>query len=181
MALRRALLAVMCIATILATPLTGSASAGSLQVGRGAADGVGSSAAAATEDPLGFGILAPARLMDTRSGRKTVDGQANGGGSFKSTRTLEVTGRGGVPANGVGAVVVNVTITTPSSDGYTTVFPTGSSVPSASNVNYAKGQTVANLVVAKVGVDRQISLFNSAAAHVIVDVSGWYSEDDVFS
>ena len=42
-----------------------------------------------------------------------------------STVSLQVTGKGGVPATGVSAVVVNVTATEAAALGYVTVWPSG--------------------------------------------------------
>src|SRR4051812_49290301 len=57
--------------------------------------------------------LVPARVLDTRAGGLTVDGTASGVGPVGAGGVLDVvvTGRGGVPAAGVGAVVLNVTAT----------------------------------------------------------------------
>ena len=46
----------------------------------------------------------------------------------------------------------------------------------ASNLNFVAGQTVPNLVMAKVGADGKVSIFNNlGTSHVIFDVVGWYS------
>jgi hypothetical protein len=112
--------------------------------------------------------LAPARLLDTR---KT---SAVGG---NTARRLKVTGVGGVPSSGVGAVIVNVTVTAPTAAGFLTVHPTGTARPISSNLNFVRGLTVANLVVAKVGTGGNIELYNSAGAtHVVVDVAGWFTD-----
>lgn len=117
--------------------------------------------------------LVPARLLDTRDGSGGISGKIGPG----STTVLQVAGRGGVPAVGVGAVVLNVTVTEPTTDSYVTVFPTGVSAPLASNLNVTAQQTVPNLVVAKVGVGGKVSFFNnSGEAHLVVDVSGWFPE-----
>ena len=118
----------------------------------------------------------PARLLDTRSVGVTTDGLFAGGGPISGGGKLDllVTGRGGVPASGVGAVVVNVTVTGPSAAGYLTAWPTGSARPLASNLNFVTGQTIPNLVIVKVGDAGDVSLFNSAGnSDVIVDVVGW--------
>ena len=74
------------------------------------------------------------------------------------------------------AVVVNVTVTQPTSPGYLTVYPNGAARPLASNLNFSAGQTVPNLVVAKVGADGKVAVYNNAGStHVILDVVGWYS------
>ncbi len=134
-------------------------------------------AAAVTAGGLGSGQLfdvAPARLVDTRPGRSTVDGQFNGDGQFAGQRVVQVTGRGGVPTSGVGAVVLNVTATGSQRTGHTTVYPGGSFRPNASNLNFAPGVTIPNSVVAKVGVDGTINVYNSSPVDLIIDVSGWF-------
>jgi hypothetical protein len=58
--------------------------------------------------------------------------------------------------------------------GYVTAWPTGSSRPNASNINFVAAQTIPNLVIAKVGSGGKISLFNSAGStDLIVDAVGW--------
>ena len=89
--------------------------------------------------------------------------------------SLVVTGPGGVPGTGVTAVLLNVTVTEPSAGGWLTVFPSGTTRPLASTINFAPGQTIANAVVAKVGAGGQIDIYNFVGnTHVIVDVQGWF-------
>ena len=131
-------------------------------------------------DNAGLQPLVPARLLDTRPGTTTIDGVAAGAGSVvgDATASLVVTGRGGVPAIGAGTVVLNVTVTSPTTAGYVTAWPSGDARPNASNLNFSPNQTVANLVITKVGVDGRVSLFNSSGAtHLIVDVMGWFGSD----
>jgi len=124
--------------------------------------------------------LVPARIMDTRPGLSTIDGEAQGLGALQSngTANLAVLNRGGVPATGVGAVVLNVTVTEPAAPGYLTVWPAGSSRPLASNLNFAANQTIANLVIAKVGANGQVEFYNGSydTSQVVVDVVGWFAE-----
>ncbi|MDQ4070537.1 MAG: beta-galactosidase, partial [Actinomycetota bacterium] len=94
-----------------------------------------------------YNSLTPARILDTRSGNGAPADVLSPG----ATVELQVTGRGGVPASGVSAVVLNVTVTQPSTTSFLTVFPTGQARPGASNLNVVAGQTVSNVVVAKVG------------------------------
>jgi hypothetical protein len=115
--------------------------------------------------------------LETRAGLPTIDGLFDGGGAVGHGQTLDltVTGRGGVPATGVGAVVLNVTATEPTASGFVTVYPTGTQRPNASNLNFVAGQTTPNLVIAKVGDGGKVSLFNFAGStHLIADVVGWY-------
>ena len=129
-------------------------------------------------DTGGFESLVPARLADTRPGFTSVDGVLAGGGAVGAGGTLRVPvlGRGGVPSSGVGAVAVNVTVTGSTAGGYLTVFPTGTNRPLASNLNFAAGDTIPNMAIAKLGADGSISIYNlTGSVHVIVDVLGWFS------
>ncbi|MFF1343406.1 PKD domain-containing protein [Streptomyces sp. NPDC058290] len=121
----------------------------------------------------GYTPLAPQRFVDTRSGTGTAKGQVAGYGSFST----QITGLGKVPATGVTAVALNVTVTNPKSDGHLTVYPSGQQAPTASNVNFTTGQTIANSVIVPVGPDGKISVRNGGwnPADVIVDVVGYYS------
>ena len=118
-----------------------------------------------------FVSLSPARLLDSRIGNGS-SGPVQAGG----TVGLQVTGRGGVPASGVAAVVLNTTVTNTRANGYVTVYPPGTSMPTASNLNFMAGQTVANLVTVKLGADGTVNLANSSAATVdlVADVAGYY-------
>lgn len=124
----------------------------------------------------GFESLTPARLLDSRPGGPTVDGAFSGFGALSTSARVDLTvlGRGGVPATGVDAVVLNVTVDQPTAVGYVTVWPTGEAQPNASNLNFTPGRTVPNLVVAKVGAAGRVSLFNSAGdTQLLVDVVGF--------
>jgi hypothetical protein len=89
---------------------------------------------------------------------------------------VQVTGNGGVPASGVAAVALNVTVTNTTAGAFLTVWPTGATQPLASNLNWNPKVTVPNRVVVPVGANGQVSLFvNKGSADVIVDVGGWYS------
>jgi hypothetical protein len=129
-----------------------------------------------------FAPLLPGRLLDSRPGSPTVDGEAKGFGPITadSIVDLQVSGRANVPATGVAAVVLNVTAIGESDGGFVTVFPTGSPKPTASNINYEPGQPTANLVVAPVTANGRVSIYMSSKAHLLVDVQGWFSRDPGF-
>jgi hypothetical protein len=121
-----------------------------------------------------YNPLTPARILDTRTGVGGLAGPVGPGG----TVNVQVAGRGGVPATGVTAVAMNVTVTQPTGDGFLTISPTGSPRPLAANLNFTPGKTVPNLVVVKLGTNGQVDMFNSAGStHVIYDVAGWFSDD----
>ena len=118
--------------------------------------------------------LDPARLLDTRAGFTTIDGQFVGAGLRPAGTVTELTvaDRGGVPA-GVSTVVLNVTVTEATQSGYVTVYPCGITPPLASNLNYNANSTTAVAVMAKVSGDGKVCILNSGATHVVVDVNGY--------
>jgi hypothetical protein len=117
----------------------------------------------------------PARLLETRPGQSTVDGQANGIGQrpSKSLTEVQVTGRASVPST-ASWVVLNITAVNASGGGWVTVYPCGQ-FSNASNINYSRGQTIPNLVVAKVGASGRVCLYAETATDLIVDLAGYAS------
>ncbi|HZN14363.1 MAG TPA: PA14 domain-containing protein, partial [Acidimicrobiales bacterium] len=116
----------------------------------------------------------PTRILDTRPGVLDSDGfnQPVLGGQ---TIDVPVLGRGGVPATGVDAVVLNVTAANTTAAGFLQVFPTGRGPGSTSTVNFGGGEARADLVVAKVGDGGKVSVFNATgSADVIYDVMGYF-------
>ena len=93
-----------------------------------------------------------------------------------TTVVLPVLGRGGIPVDGVAAVVINLTAVAPASAGYLTAYASGATAPTTSILNFAAGRTVANLAVVPVGADGSIALRNGGAGtvHLLGDVSGYY-------
>jgi hypothetical protein len=66
-------------------------------------------------------------------------------------------------------------VTGPTAQSFLTVWPDGASQPLASDLNYAAGQTVPNLVVVKVGTTGAVDFYNGVGStDVVVDVVGWY-------
>lgn len=126
-----------------------------------------------TTFPGEFQSLVPARVLDTRDGTGGFSAPVGPAATISPT----VVGKGGVPATGVSAVVLNVTVTQPSAASYLTVFPSGTTRPDTANLTFVPGQTVPNLVVARVGADGKVSVYNNAGStHVIFDVLGWFSD-----
>ena len=121
-----------------------------------------------SEDASRFTSLTPARILDTRdgTGAPAALGQA-------AKIDVQVAGRGGVH-KAADSVVMNVTVADPTAAGFLTVWPTGAEMPTASNLNFVAGQTVPNLVIAKLGSGK-VSIYNSAGAtQVIADVLGYF-------
>jgi hypothetical protein len=119
--------------------------------------------------------VTPQRVLDTRTGVGAPVGALGPQGVLH----LQVTGAGGVPASGVSAVVLNVTVTGPTASSYLSVYPTGLARPAVSSLNFPAGWTGANNVTVPVGQNGQVDIFNNAGStHVIADVMGFYSADN---
>lgn len=116
--------------------------------------------------------VTPNRVLDSRSalGISTTTPVPQNG-----VVNVKVTGTSGVPPTGVGAVVLNVTVTEATAPSWVAAYATGSNLPGVSNLNFVAGDTVPNLVIARVGVDGSVAFFNSSGStHVVVDVAGWF-------
>ncbi len=135
-----------------------------------AAAGEGAAASAPTTSR--FVPLAPARVLDTRDGTGTARGVVPPKGSV----VLQVTGRDGVPASGVTAVVLNVTLTASTGSGFVQVYPTGRAAEGASsNLNVqGVGRTVPVLVVAPVGDGGRVTLYTHGGGHLLADLQGYF-------
>jgi hypothetical protein len=121
-----------------------------------------------------FTPLTPARILDTRDG---TGGYSAPIGPSQSV-PVQVTGVGGVPASHVRAVVMNVTVVSPTAGSYLTIYPTGTALPTASNMNFRPGQILANQVTVMVGPDGKVNLFNRVGSvNVIFDIAGYYADN----
>ena len=122
-----------------------------------------------------YNPVSPVRALDTRDGTGTggVSGKMGAGGVIG----LQLAGTNGLPATGVSAVVLNVTVVDPlGPDSFLTVYPNPSARPLASNLNFKAGQTLANLVVARVGPNGTVWIYNNlGAVHIVADVQGWFN------
>ncbi|MBO0868296.1 MAG: right-handed parallel beta-helix repeat-containing protein [Micromonosporaceae bacterium] len=112
----------------------------------------------------------PVRLLDTRIGTSPLPVAPHGTISLTLAR-----GSNGIPARGATAVILSVTVTRPTAGGYLTVYPGLYSPPTASNLNWTSGATVANLVV--VAINGGVQFYNGSPGtiHIVVDLVGSYT------
>ena len=117
--------------------------------------------------------LAPVRILDTRIGLGAAMGRPQAG----AVLGLQVTGGGGVPADGVTAVVLNVVVTEPRQVGFVQVLPSGGGIlGGSSNLNIdPESHTVANLVTVPVGADGAVSIYDVVGGHLVADVLGYFA------
>ncbi len=117
-----------------------------------------------------FEPLPPVRILDTREGL----GAAARPVPPDTSIALQVSGRGGVPAEAT-AVVMNLTATAATGLGFVTVWPFGRARPVASNLNVERpGQTIPNLVTVPLGPGGAVSIYTQGGAHLVADVAGYY-------
>jgi hypothetical protein len=119
--------------------------------------------------------VGPGRIFDTRvpigqlfAGKVAANGIAEVG----------INGAAGVlPTDGVGAILANVTVNEPAAGGFLTAYPKSLVTPNSSNVNFAPGQTVANLALVKVSDEGKVQVKNDSlgGSNVIIDVFAWFS------
>jgi hypothetical protein len=104
----------------------------------------------------------PQRVLDTRT---TSEPRRSGD---------VVVDLSGTPAATATAAILNVTVTGSSGPGHVVVYPTGSTKPATSNVNFLTGQTQANEVVVGTGTGGKvtISIVDGVSAALVVDVVG---------
>jgi hypothetical protein len=121
--------------------------------------------------PAGSDLVAvesPTRLLDTRFGIGWNAPASNG-----QPIALQVAGNAAVPAD-ASAVFINVTATNTLGAGFLTVWPCGQAQPTASNLNFGRRTTVANLVVAGIGAAGQVCMATNTTTDVVADVSGYF-------
>ena len=129
-----------------------------------------------------FVPLTPARLADTREPASAANPFTRSGAAPIDRITVPVRGRSGVPATGVQSVVLTVTAIAGEIDlgGYVTAAPSGATQPPTSNINTNRaGDIRPNLVVVPLGADGSIDLHLFRTDHVVVDVTGWFTDATV--
>jgi hypothetical protein len=94
--------------------------------------------------------------------------------------TLQVAGRGNVPTSGVSAVVLNVTVASPTAEGYVQVSPNPVNKGAFSNLNPEPGRTIANLVVVPLGAGGKVDLYThldtAGTLDLLADVVGYFTD-----
>lgn len=123
------------------------------------------------QDPVAgtYYAMDPQRVLDTRYGIGVRRAPLGAG----QTINFYPRGSGGQQAS---AVVLNLTVTGPSTSGYLTLSASGMPRPRTSSINYTRAQTVANLVTVPVDAVGRVAVYNSAGATaVIADIVGWYA------
>ena len=126
---------------------------------------------ATTGANAGLAPNTPYRIWDTRIYGPPTGPVAAGGTLHLHMNSIAIDSN--TPPTPVGAVM-NVTVTGPAAGGYLTVYPDGTSRPTASNVNFSAGQTVPNLVSVALGTDG-VDIYNGGGkTNIVVDLEGLF-------
>ena len=138
---------------------------------------VSSAAAGAITGNEGLFVgLLPARIADTRPAPQNV-GVAAGQIPANVAIVVPVAGLGGLPGvSSILAVVLNVTVVNPTGAGFLTVYPSSSTLPSSSNLNYVGGDLRANQVTVPLGADGAVYVYAGVSpTDVVIDVNGYFT------
>jgi len=135
-----------------------------------------------------YTAVGPVRAMDTRNGTGVAKAKIAAHGSVSLQVGGATFGSGSsavtIPSTGVTAVAMNVTAVDATASGVLTVYPnetsTGTTVPTptASNLNFATNQTVANMVIVPVGEDGKVDFYDggsSGSTDAIADIAGYFT------
>jgi hypothetical protein len=136
-------------------------------------------ASAQTDPPSQGGTyhpVDPLRIMNTRPGTVNIgtDPRPFGAGE---TRTLQVAGVNGIPADAT-AVVINFTVDRPTEWSFLTVWPSGEARPDTSNLNWnTANETRANVSTVRLGANGALDIYNAfGTTDVLADINGYYTE-----
>jgi hypothetical protein len=127
--------------------------------------------------PLQFYSVNPCRVVDTRGAVGLTGGPAL---SAFQTRNFPMRGLCGVASTAV-AVSLNVTVVTPASSGYLTLWPSGTSQPVVSTINFTPADTaLANGAIVPLAAamsSSEIAVFNGSpgSTHLLLDVTGYFA------
>jgi len=115
------------------------------------------------------------RVIDTRN----TAGKPGPGATVRVDLT-SLRGSAGLTDDAI-AVSVNLTAAAPSGRGYLTAYPFGEPIPDTSSLNVRPGANRAIGAIVKLGVDGSrvgFNVFVQKGAHVIVDVTGYFTGPD---
>jgi hypothetical protein len=127
--------------------------------------------------PLQYYSVTPCRIVDTRGATGLTGGPALA--AFQ-IRNFPIRGFCGVSSAAV-AVALNVTVVTPAQNGYLTLWPSGTTQPTVSTINFTPADpALANGAIVPMAAamsSAEIAVFNgsSGATHLILDVTGYFA------
>ncbi len=114
--------------------------------------------------------VTPTRLLDTREPTSPHYGAL----AANESLSVNVAALAGLPADAA-AAALKVTVTDSTGSGFWTVYPTGSTRPTASNLNVdGAGSTIANQVLAPLN-GGQTTVYSQSGGNLVIDLVGWFT------
>jgi hypothetical protein len=109
----------------------------------------------------------PLRVLDTRSASSPTDGRLRSGQNLK----LDLP----TAPDGSTAAVINVVAAAPTGTGWLSVTPCTAlaTTERTSSINFTRGLSIANSIIAPMTANGEICVYASTATHVVIDVTGW--------
>ena len=135
---------------------------------------VGSVVPPPTVTPSTYVPVTPVRMLDTRTGNGLA-----GRFTASTARTLQITGRNGIPAAAV-AVTGNLAVTNQTAAGWLAMTPTPNNNPTTSTLNFPFGDVRANNVTTSLSAGKVSIVYKAPGGkttHVVFDVTGYFLED----
>jgi subtilisin family serine protease len=109
--------------------------------------------------------ITPCRVVDSRNTTALA---------HLATRDIQFTGVCGIPSSAV-AVVANLTAIAPTTTGFLALYPTGTTWPGTSTLNYRAGKTRANNAIQRLSATGKATILNNGASqHFVIDVTGYF-------
>lgn len=143
--------------------------------------GLLTASAAEAAGPFQFFSVTPCRIVDTRGPIGVTGGPALVSGATRSFPIDVAPAACGVPSTAK-AAVLNVTLVTPSLDGFLSIWPFNTPPPLVSTINAAAGEpAIANGAIVPLTTDPTFNIslvygtaVSGGSAHVILDVTGYF-------
>ncbi|MGZ4770037.1 MAG: hypothetical protein ACXVLX_15350 [Ilumatobacteraceae bacterium] len=118
-------------------------------------------------------LAAPVRVYDSRPAAPPLAVLPKTQLVSNTPRTIDATGNtSGVPTAATG-VLINITVTLGTAQGFLTAWPSGA-FPGTSSINFSAGQTIAATTVTRCGPNATFLVLANVATDVIIDVIGYY-------
>jgi len=130
-------------------------------------------------DATPFFAVTPCRIVDTRNPNGPYGGPALVGGG--PARTFNIPGGPctGIPTS-AGAYSLNFTVVNVSGpNGFLTAYPTGSTRPTVSSLNFTTGQIVGNGAIVPAGTGGSIDIYTNDSTDLIIDINGYYMSGSI--
>ena len=121
-----------------------------------------------------FVPITPCRVLDTRNAAGPFGGPFLAGGQSRSFALPQ--GACGLPSSAQ-AYSLNLTVVPHGPLGFVTIWPTGQTQPNVSTLNSYDGRIKANAAIVPAGTSGAVSVYASEATDVLLDVNGYFTDD----